>query len=64
MKTICAWCGKLLKPGDGPTSHGICPECFKSQTDEIIRFTSKDLPTASPGDNSGAGPSIANLVRW
>ena len=28
MKTICAWCGKLLKDGpDKPVSHGMCREC-------------------------------------
>jgi len=32
MKTICAWCGKVLVEGDisdGMLSHGICPDCMK-----------------------------------
>ncbi len=31
MKTICAWCKKLIKEDvrtpDGPISHGLCPSC-------------------------------------
>lgn len=28
LKTICAWCGRILKEGPAdPVSHGICPEC-------------------------------------
>lgn len=27
MKTICAWCGEVLRDGDGPVSHGICGPC-------------------------------------
>ena len=28
MKTVCAWCGKILS-GDGkePISHGMCKDC-------------------------------------
>jgi PAS domain-containing protein len=32
MKTICAWCNKVLTPGDEEpqhVSHGICPECVE-----------------------------------
>ena len=35
IKTICAWCKKLIQDGDTPEmfgikriSHGMCPECF------------------------------------
>lgn len=27
MNVICAWCGKILKEGPEPTSHGICRKC-------------------------------------
>jgi len=27
LKVICAWCGKILREGAEPASHGICPEC-------------------------------------
>ena len=36
MKTICAWCNKVLTEGDTPDgmlSHGICPDCLE----ELIR---------------------------
>lgn len=26
-KTICAWCGKILREGAEPVSHGICQHC-------------------------------------
>lgn len=32
MKTLCAWCGALIKEGvlspEGQESHGICRECL------------------------------------
>ena len=31
MKVICAWCGKLIRDGLEPTSHGICPLCEESE---------------------------------
>jgi hypothetical protein len=27
LKVICAWCGKTMKEGSEPASHGICPDC-------------------------------------
>ena len=30
VKTVCAWCGKVMKEGpEGRVSHGICKECFE-----------------------------------
>jgi len=32
VRTICAWCGCLIKEGsliDGKVSHGICSKCKK-----------------------------------
>ena len=32
MRAICAWCGKTVTEGDageGPVSHGICPQCAR-----------------------------------
>ena len=38
MKTICAWCGKLILDGPEMThSHGICNECEEVMTDEFKR---------------------------
>lgn len=28
MKTVCAWCGKIVHDGTGPVSHSICATCF------------------------------------
>ncbi len=31
IKTVCAWCGTVLKDGPGvPVSHGICQPCAAS----------------------------------
>ena len=27
MKTVCAWCGELIRSGSPPVSHGICAPC-------------------------------------
>jgi hypothetical protein len=27
MKTICSWCGRVLREGPLPISHGICDDC-------------------------------------
>ena len=27
MKTICAWCTKVMSPGQMPVTHGICRSC-------------------------------------
>ncbi len=38
MKTICAWCGKLIKAGSdslGRVSHGICKSCAVVVEDEL-----------------------------
>ena len=40
MKTICAWCQKIIKDGDPPISHTICLTCkikLEKETDEYIR---------------------------
>ena len=27
MRTVCAWCQKVLREGSPPTSHGLCEVC-------------------------------------
>lgn len=29
LRTVCAWCRKLMHDGALPESHGICPKCAK-----------------------------------
>lgn len=45
IKTICAWCGKLIKDGptdkDGKVSHGICPECAEKVTKNLPKEKKK-----------------------
>jgi hypothetical protein len=37
IKTICAWCSRLLKDGPAhPVSHGVCPECFRKVMGEAL----------------------------
>lgn len=39
MKTVCAWCGKLLNDdGEGSlTSHGICDFCKRNMLEGIVQ---------------------------
>jgi len=41
IKTVCAWCGRLIHEGrileDGSLSHGICPDCFKKEMEELTK---------------------------
>jgi len=34
MKCVCAWCGKVLREGAEPTTHGICAGCKAKNFDE------------------------------
>jgi len=27
LKTVCAWCTKVMSPGQMPITHGICHSC-------------------------------------
>lgn len=37
-KTICAWCGATITPGDdaATVSHGICPDCQRKHFPELV----------------------------
>lgn len=41
IKVVCAWCGKRIgeKQADnlplGSVSHGICPDCYKKQLEQL-----------------------------
>ena len=26
-RKVCAWCDAVMRPGPGPTTHGMCEEC-------------------------------------
>ncbi|MBA4180975.1 MAG: hypothetical protein C0506_10345 [Anaerolinea sp.] len=39
MTVLCAWCGKLLKPGSEVVSHGICEHCSW----QVERTLAKDM---------------------
>jgi len=43
-KVICAWCGKVIRIGKEPASHGICKECAaKMRADGYQKFYDKQL---------------------
>ena len=31
MRVVCAWCGTTIVAGRSPPSHGICPECERTE---------------------------------
>ena len=59
---VCAWCRKIDYKGewmrledfmqqgfDTPTTHGICPECFKQQREAVERAkTARKKPVLGP----------------
>lgn len=32
---VCAWCGFVIREGEGPISHGICPSCYDKMDKEV-----------------------------
>lgn len=46
LKFECSWCGKEIKGGAAPTSHGICPACvhnfFPENAHELGPMTVED----------------------
>lgn len=34
-RVICSWCGRTIKEGVEPVSHGICPGCADVMLEEI-----------------------------
>ena len=44
---ICAWCGSLMRMGDGQTSHGICPACEREFEAQVDGGSRHDGPEAS-----------------
>ena len=31
----CAWCRKIVRDGDGPTTHTICKDCATNALNEV-----------------------------
>lgn len=46
VKIICAWCGKVLREGTLPASHGICRECkraMQAEADAVVEAMDKGV---------------------
>jgi len=48
-KIVCAWCGKILREGIEPTSHGICVECKDKVLSSLPRHSPSAVRTAGDG---------------
>jgi len=58
MKTVCAWCEKLIKTGSGPVSHGICERCLRREMTAMrIRRLRKVL------ERGVRGPADVKAIR-
>lgn len=44
MRTVCAWCQKVMREGPEPTSHGICKVCEAKMAIEIQAFEETPTP--------------------
>lgn len=50
MKVMCSWCNSMIRWTDeGPTSHGICPACFRSVTEEAMEAASAETVVEDDG---------------
>lgn len=41
MTVVCAWCGLVLKTGEGSISHGICEQCAYQVETRLLRDISR-----------------------
>jgi hypothetical protein len=57
MFQVCAWCGKVLTPGDGIVSHGICRDCAENARAEL-----RELKRARASVQDGAPASNDEIV--
>lgn len=48
MKVVCGWCGLLIRDGEEPISHGMCPQCYEAGM-KRLKEQGKDLEAALPG---------------
>lgn len=46
LRTECAWCGKLIREGREPTSHGMCKEC---ERDYLMEWDERRLAAGKDG---------------
>ena len=37
-KSVCAWCTKVLREGEEPISHDICPACYAKVKEHVERL--------------------------
>jgi len=44
IKLICAWCGKIMREGEDPPSHGICEPCKEKFLEKIKRAPENGSP--------------------
>lgn len=35
QRIVCAWCDTETAPGEEPTSHGICEECYNVELEKL-----------------------------
>ena len=49
IKIVCAWCGKEIKQGALPASHGICENCARKMEENM-----HPLVVSMPGDSATA----------
>lgn len=50
-KVVCAWCGRILKDGMSPATHGICLSCMAQELLNDLEAERRELEckqTSSP----------------
>ena len=46
MRLQCAWCLTVMREGDEPVSHGLCPACLKVEEDRYFGSPATDAEKA------------------
>lgn len=36
LRADCSWCGRVVREGDGPVTHTICPACAEAFENSMI----------------------------
>ena len=55
---VCAWCGRVIRHGSRPVSHGICPRCqvtARDPTANVVARRRGARRSQQSGEASGQG---------
>lgn len=63
MTVSCAWCGLILRRGEGPVSHGICEDCARRELAALDELLSEREGVAALEGPSGPTPILPRGIH-